>query len=502
MKSRILAFAVVALLALMVWGLSSISRSIYGVPPFSQSHPVVEHEPVTEGEPVDETVQASDEEAAYFPFADLNAVYAMEVSDETVQFVGKSGTRVLDLTTSTWRFTQRGHEDEDIYASDYRRDLHTLEEKLPEWYGMIPTCWEHDFDRIWARCQDGGHEYLLVENTYDGIVGVEDVIDVTDGIVYRMPYSDSRFMAVHNGSVWLGGPHGIIRLDLSARVRWQYVCPPRFREVAGWTVQGKMSFITSREGDFMILDTETRAIELKTLPDELVAEVFERPDEGATPGPIWFSNPVLAKGKVFIAAHNWTHMAILSYDIVRKTWGHMDLPRDMAGHLELVQTADVIWCVGGDIWGDGEGNESGECGGVAAIVPGKESRVYPTLLRVPIGWYRLDGDTIQFQSAKAIEYPDSEYAYPGLSTDRSNQPEKLREADFCCTISLNSLQIVGYARQTPKEAMGLFIQVGQTRAVGGDPADVDWWLVKPAMVEMPDQHVDVLKAGEEYMDNW
>lgn len=502
MKSRIVAFAVLAVLILMFWGLVSIPGSIYGMRPAPEREIVggqVEPEVSSESRPANGE-PAYYSEAGLFHFVDLNAVYAVEADDKTVQFVGREGTRVLDLATGEWSFTVRKYTGPDIYGSDYRWDLDTLKEKLPEWYERFPTCVDgHYYDQIWAHCRDGNQEYILVTNTWGGIVGEEDVIDVAGRKVYRMPYQDSRFMVVHNGSIWLGGERGIIRLDPASGQRWECVCPPRFREVAGWAEQGKVRFVTSREGDFMVFDVVTNAIELKSLPGGLVTEVFGPPGKGAdiSPYPLWFSNPVLAKGRVYIAAHDYRHAAVLLYDVARNTWDHIDLPSEIAGDIDLIQTGDTIWCASQHIYGDSEGTESDEFGGVVALVPGRAPKVYSTLLKVPIGGYRLSGETIQFLSAKAIDDLDSDpgTCYPGLMNDRSNQPEELREIDFCCTISLTTLQVLGYIPLDKVDDPGSFTHIGSPAIIGGDPSST-WWLVQPAMVEIPAQHVEILRAGE------
>lgn len=496
MKSRALWFTVVVLLILIFWGLSSTPKSVYETPPFPQPHPLVEYQPATKIGSVVETAEANDEEAAYFRFADLNAVYAIEAVDESIRFIGKNGTRILEPSTGKWRFSTREYDGPDIYDSEYRWDQDTLTEKLPDWYLEFPTCADgHYYDKIWAHCRDGDKEFYLVTNTWGGITGEEDVIDVAGRKIYRMPYQDSRFMVVRNGSAWLGGKRGIVRLDLSTGRRWECVCPPRYWAMAGAAEYGKMRFITSREGDFMILDTETNAIKLKALPAGLVSNVFGAPGKGCniSPYPIWFSNPVSAKGKIYIAAHNYDYMAILLYDIARETWSHVDLPAGLVGDMNLIQSGDTIWCASQYIYGDGEGIETDEFGGVVALVPGKAPKVYPTLVKVPIGGYRLNGDTIQFLSAKAIDDPP--YCYPGLMNDRSNQPQELREIDFCCTISLATLQIVGY---TALDAVGspfTFSKVGSPVFTGGDYCESEW-LVVPAMMEIPDPHVEILWAGE------
>lgn len=496
MKSRIVAFVVVVVLILMVWGLVSIPGDIYGMPSLFHPGPEreivsrqVESEVSSEAQPASEDEPAYYEEAGLFHFVDLNAVYAVEADDKTVQLVGREGTRVLDLNTGKWSFTRRKYTGPDIYAIDYRDDLDALKIQLPEWYDKLPTLEHHAYDFVWARCRQEDQEYLLVSNVY-----VEDVVDLSAGLVYRMPHQGSRFMVVRGDTIWLGGRHGIARLKLAAGRRSLYICPPRFEKVAGWVDDGNLRFVTSCEGDFMVIDTKKHAVKLLMLPEYLICQAFYPGASKPGSGPLWFSNPVSLKGKIYFAAQDEDHSAILSYDTEGRTWDHIDLPREMKGNLELILTGDTIWCAGGGVWGDGEGGDTQEFGGVAAVTTGNKVKVFPTLLGVPITGYLITAGTIIFQSAKGLD------CYPPVTGDRSNQPEKYRQTDFRCAILLDTLEVLVYSPSKADEIASLLIETGKPKVIMDD-AETSW-LFRPAMEEVPGRPIDILRAGEENSDDW
>jgi hypothetical protein len=432
------------------------------------------------------TVSACDE---LYPFVDINDVTSIRVSENRILFTSKNGFRSLNLKSGEWN----------IGFYDHPKPEYKPSGEWIEWQEVSPDWYRPGHPYVMAITHTDDKEFVLTRLAGEGAVWeLEDIIDAKREKVYRIPYQESRLIAATESDIWLGYRRGITRFDRKNDERIDYYVLPRFERISGWVDYDRKRYITTREGDFLVMDIDTGDISQLTIPEYTWNEMPEglsigygSISDGKTMDTTFlYTNPVILGDTLYVGV--LPANVLLLHNLNSAKWQTIELG-EFFGISKLAVDKNMIWCIGN--WQIGfEGGNLIEYGGLAAVTDRSKITIFPELNSYPIGGFRIDGDIVFALTDKDISGDASIHTQGG--NYREKEPPEHRLSNFIFEISRKDMKVLDtYPVAEDSVEKNSFTPL-QFSLCSDEQKALSLWRVKARIIELRDKEVDVLTKSD------